>query len=105
MKRPYAGLPKAHDELEFNTVVVGEYGCLFSENEFHRAIREGAIATLTEDLKRAILDAYAGIGAANRNLSTLSPMFSSTIHKSIDAAKPKIEKAREELLRFLRSET
>lgn len=92
------------DELEFNAVVAGGYGCLFLDNEFQRAIREGAIATLKEDLKSAILDAYVAVGAANRCLSTLSPMFSSTIHKSIQAAKPKVEKAREELLQFLRSE-
>ncbi len=92
------------DELEFNAVVAGQYGCLFLDNEFQRAIREGAIATLKEDLKRAILDAYVAIGAANRDLSTLSPMFSSSIHKRIEAARPKVEKAREELLQFLRSE-
>jgi hypothetical protein len=92
------------DELEFNAVVAEQYGCLFLDNEFQRAIREGAIATLKEDLKRAILDAYVAIGAANRDLSTLSPKFSSSIRQRLEAAKPKVEKAREELLQFLRSE-
>jgi hypothetical protein len=92
------------DELEFNSVVAGAYGCLFLDNEFQRAIREGAIATLKDEIKGAILDAYVAIGAANRDLSTLSPKFSSTIHKRIEAAKPKVEKARAELLQFLRSE-
>jgi hypothetical protein len=92
------------DELEFNTVVAGANGCPFLDNEFRRAISEGAISTVKDDLKGAILDAYAAIGNANRSLSTLSPMFNSTIHKNIDAAKPKIERARGELLQFLRSE-
>jgi len=48
------------DELEFD-VVVSEYssydtvGCLFFDDQFRRAIREGAIATLREDLKKQIL--------------------------------------------------
>lgn len=92
------------DELEFNTVVAGEYGCLFLDNEFRRAIREGAIATVDEGLKKAILAAYVAIGTANRDLSTLTPGFTATINKSIQAAKPEIEKAREALLQFLSSE-
>jgi len=92
------------DELEFNTVVAGEYGCAFLDNEFQRAIREGVISTLKDELKGAILDAYAAIGTANHSLSTLSPMFSSTIHRNVDAAKPKIKRALGELLQFLRSE-
>jgi len=31
-------------------------------------------------------------------------MFSSSIHERIEAARPRVEKAREELLQFLRSE-
>jgi hypothetical protein len=92
------------DELEFNAAVAKEYGCLFLDNEFHRAIREGVITILDEDLKAVILAAYVAIGAANRSLSTMSPGFSSTIHKAIEIAKPRIEKAHEELVRFLRSE-
>jgi hypothetical protein len=92
------------DELEFNAVAATQFGCLFLDNEFHRAIREGLIATLKDELKVAILDAYAVIGAANRDLAVLTPMFNATLHQRIDAVKPKVKKAREELLQFLRSE-
>src|ERR1039458_8758680 len=86
------------DELEFNAAVAGDFGCLFLDNEFRRAIREGAIASVDERLNSAILAAYVAIGKANRCLSTMTPMFNSEINKSIQAAKPEIEKARRALL-------
>ena len=93
------------DELEFNTVVAGEYGCLFLDNEFRRAIREGAIATADESLKNAILAAYVATGKANLCLSTLSPSQQGDINRSVQAAKPRIEKALQLLLQFLGSES
>jgi hypothetical protein len=58
------------DELEFNSVVAqkhtaNEQGCLFLEEQFHRAICEGVISTLNETLKQLILEAYQAIGKAN----------------------------------------
>lgn len=50
------------DELELNIVVTKYYssedqGCLFHDEQFRRAIRGGAIATLHEKLKQSILEA------------------------------------------------
>ena len=92
------------DELEFNSVAPSERGCPFLDNEFGRAIREGAISTLKEDLKDASLAAYVAMRNANRCLDTLTPEYAFEVQTSITAAKPKIKKAREELLQFLRSE-
>ena len=92
------------DELEFNSVAAGQLRCPFLENEFRRAIREGAISTLKDELKNSILEAYALMGKANHSLS-LGPGSNLAINKSIEAAKPKVAGARQELLRFLRSES
>jgi hypothetical protein len=64
------------DELEFN-VVVSQHGtsagvgCLFLDDQFRRAIREGAIATLVDDLKQVILEAYRAMGSANQAISAI----------------------------------
>jgi hypothetical protein len=62
------------DELECNLRVAqhtepNALGCLFLEEQFRRAIREGAIATLKEELKTVILDAYTAMGRANQYIS------------------------------------
>ena len=62
------------DELEFNAAVAGvqdqqSQGCLFHDEQFRRAIREGAIAMLRDDLKTQILAAYVAIGRANQQIS------------------------------------
>ena len=64
------------DELEFNAAVAGVrehqfQGCLFYDEQFRRAIREGAIATLRDDLKTQILAAYVAIGRANQQISAV----------------------------------
>ena len=61
------------DELEFNeTVALGvsnkEHGCLFMDGQFRRAIRQGAIAVLQDDLKRSLIRAYQFIGRANQHI-------------------------------------
>jgi hypothetical protein len=58
------------DELEFNLEVsqhasYDALGCLFLDDQFRRAIRDGAIATLDESLKKSILEAYRTMGRAN----------------------------------------
>jgi hypothetical protein len=58
------------DELEFNSEVAQHatydaIGCLFLDDQCRRAITDGAIATLSEDLKKLILEAYRLMGRAN----------------------------------------
>jgi hypothetical protein len=100
------------DELEFNlAIATSNSRCTLLTNELHRAIREGAIATLNPTLKDAITAAYAAIGQANHQLDTSirssnppTGGFGPLIDGSLREAKPKIETARDELLRFLGSD-
>src|SRR5262245_36110936 len=51
------------DELEFNAVVAentsqSSWGCQFRDEQFQRAIRAGAVATLQHELKQSVLQAY-----------------------------------------------
>jgi hypothetical protein len=57
------------NELEFNVVMSSrvtqqDRGCLFKDQQFHRAIREGAIWSLDQTVKEVVLEAYAAIGRA-----------------------------------------
>ena len=103
------------DELEFNLIVAeqtseGYWGCPFLEEQFLRAVHTGAIATLQEELKQTILNAYVAIRRANQQLSNPlrapdldpSPTIRKTV-KCITDAKPAIEAARNLLLQFLGS--
>jgi len=61
------------DELEFNADVAthtihDRLGCLFLEEQFHRAISTGSVATLRDDLKRNLVEAYVAIGRANQQV-------------------------------------
>jgi len=106
------------DELEFN-LRVGQYtepdnlGCLFLDEQFRRAICEGAIAALKDELKPAILEAYAAVGRANQQISGItmhapsSDAWANAVNlarKSLKEAAPKIFAASDALLRFLGSE-
>jgi HNH endonuclease len=62
------------DELEFNAKVAArtthdQIGCPFLEEQFRAAIRTGSIATLREDLKEFLIEAYVAIGRANQHVS------------------------------------
>lgn len=106
------------DELEFNVKVTKlvqptEIGCSFQDEQFRRAIQQGSIATLIDELKASILDAYLVMGNANQHISAaLSHEYRSSsraddinhAQKLIIEAKPKIQKAIDELLTFLGSE-
>ena len=103
------------DELEFNSIVAdssgaNDHGCAFLDDQFRRAIREGAVAMMAEDLKKAILEAYAAIGRANRHVAgvlTGSREYAEASNKAGDSiikARPKINAARQKLLDFLSSE-
>jgi len=107
------------DELEFNADVAQHsshdvHGCLFREEQFGRAIREGAIATVNEELKRQILDAYVAIGRANQHIMSVMAQeprgggwaaASNRAADSITKTGPKIETARRTLLEFLSGPT
>lgn len=103
------------DELEFNVVVTQHgtsagVGCLFLDDQFRRAIREGVIATLVDDLKRVILEAYRAMGSANQTISAIYSFRPSgntpqnEASSAVCAAKPEVLAARDKLLRFLGSE-
>jgi hypothetical protein len=106
------------DELMFNDTVAGYVsgdvqGCLFHDEQFRRAIREGAIAILQDDLKQTILEAYVAIGRANQLIGAAwahplgSESFAKGVNgagKAIFAAKSKVEAARDSLLEFLGSD-
>jgi len=106
------------DELEFNAVVAkyaerDEQGCLFLDEQFRRAMRAGAIATLHETLKQSILEAYVAIDRANQWVSAVLNHLRGSIPwgesadaaaRAIAKAETKIQNARDALLQFLGSE-
>jgi len=46
-------------------------GCLFQDKQFKRAVQEGSIAMLVEELKESIIEAYITIGRANNYLMAI----------------------------------
>lgn len=102
------------DELEFNEAVASQdtlHGCLFLEEQFHKAINQGAIAILKDDLKSALIAAYIAMGLANqRMLSAVQhdPNPGNIYHvgakKMVASCSDKIKKAHSALLTFLSSE-
>jgi hypothetical protein len=106
------------DELEFNFRVAQHtesdaLGCLFLEEQFRRAIREGAIATLKDELKTVLLDAYAAIGRANQQGAGIMVQphggnaWANAVNRAgenVQKAASQISEARDALLHFLSSE-
>ena len=104
------------DELDFNRRVVGqgdEPACLFANDQFWRAIHEGAISIVHPELRDAILDAYVAMGKANQEIPAImrhergGNAWAEALNRAnphIREAGPKIEAAQEALLRFLSSE-
>jgi hypothetical protein len=106
------------DELEFNMVVsqqstASDLGCLFLDEQFRRAIREGAISVLNEDLKQLIIEAYVAMGNANQLIYAMSQIprgSNNWLASGQDAsnrvaqARDKIQTAKEELIQFFASE-
>ncbi|MGQ0763530.1 MAG: HNH endonuclease [Acidobacteriota bacterium] len=106
------------DELEFNATVARlqnheMQGCLFLDDQFRRAIREGSIATLRDDLKGLILSAYVAIGRANQQISGVmihaprGNAWAEAVNRAsagIGHAKNAIAPAKDALLKFLRSD-
>jgi HNH endonuclease len=103
------------DELEFN-LVVADYskteglGSLFYDYQLRKAIQQGAIATLRDDLKALILNAYVPIVRANQIVrgmmahhkrSDLRAEANDELAKLIRQAQPMILAARDALVFFL----
>jgi len=107
------------DELEFNIVVAGhnqqdQQGCLFLDEQFKKAIQDGAIAVLKTELKKAIIEAYRAVGQANQHIMAIMrhPVHSDPWAEAVNrasnstaAARPLILKAHDALLGFLQDET
>ncbi|HLG14818.1 MAG TPA: HNH endonuclease signature motif containing protein [Blastocatellia bacterium] len=105
------------DELEFNKCVAeaeaeDNIGCLFIDDQFRRAIRDGAISTLNDVLKMAILEAYRSMGRANQLIDRALEAAPGTIHESpvygaamdsVAQGKGKIQEALSALVAFLSS--
>ena len=104
------------DELTFNKEVGDHVNvtdvCPFLDTQFQRAIQEGALALLADELKRAVCEAYRTMRLANYQLTVLAPVRydgghgpgASALRDAIAVvtqAKPKIEGALESLLQFL----
>ena len=105
------------DELEFNEVVAQtpgmyELGCPFHDKQFRRAINEGSISILVDDLKSIILKAYAAMGRFNQLMYAALNQASTGARKerladaqtTITNATPAIEEAKDKLLAFLGTE-
>jgi hypothetical protein len=107
------------DELEFNGVVADDavakhatssyfVGCTFHVEQFLRAIREGSISMLQDNLKRSILEAYRAIGHANHSMNAITVGArideQNTAKLAVHEAKGKIHEAHDALLQFLGSE-
>lgn len=105
------------DELEFNARVAqytgNEAGCLFQDEQFRRAVREGVIATLRDELKQLLLEAYVATGRANQQISGVmihephGNAWAGSLNRASEGiiqAGRKITPARDALLQFLSSD-
>jgi len=104
------------DELTFNRNI-GDHAsftdlCPFRDGQFQRAIQEGALALLADELKSTVCEAYRTMRLANYHLTVLAPVrYDGGQGPGADAlqsaiaiftqAKPKIEHALGLLLVFL----
>jgi HNH endonuclease len=102
------------NELEFNSVVssrvtLQERGCLFKDQQFDRAIQQGAIWVLDDDVKAVVLAAYAAIGRANNLLSVewqqelgmARQVVSGEAERALGSVGPKIADALSNLAKYL----
>ena len=106
------------DELDLNSVIAERsesknQGCRFHEEQFLRAIHEGSIAILREEIRIAVIEAYVSMGATNRVIEAAwaHPQGSNSWAMGVNEARdrivetrPKIENARTQLLKFLARE-
>jgi hypothetical protein len=114
------------DELDFNATaassehhniqdgVFHEHHCKFHEHEFLRAVHEGSISILRDEIRGLLLEAYRAMGAANVAIEAKGyhainsegwATGCNAVARLVVDARPKIAKARNELLKFLSSDT
>jgi hypothetical protein len=107
------------DELEFNAAVAKTIGfesmaCLFLDEQFRRAVRDGAIAILKDEIKRDVIAAYVAMGQANQYVvayltfekgSSGAATAGNRAFQSLRRARDCIDVAKRLLLSFLSSET
>ena len=105
------------DELKFNAMVASvefkNQGCKFHDRQFLRAIHEGSISLLRDNIRDRLLDAYREMGAANAALESKGyqsmsgeawAQATSEAQRRMIEARGKITDARNELLKFLSSD-
>jgi hypothetical protein len=107
------------DELDFNSTVAEvakgwqSQGCKFQDQQFLRAIHEGSVSLLRDNIRELLLEAYRATGQANAALDAknFNPIFSDTwttakeeAQRLITEARSKITTTRNELLKFLSTE-
>ena len=108
------------DELDYNLVIsrdldsIEGLGFLFRDTQMDRAIREGVISILDEELRVAISVAYGAVSLANESTRAWvnspehhGPDYKGTNSKTlkeVQRAIPLIQQARDRLLRFVQSE-
>lgn len=103
------------DELEFNEKLLeqtkGALYCKFYIHQFIRAIREGVISIITEELKDSILDTYFLIEKANvqieKHIISLggnAQYPANNVVNAITATQKSIKETKDKLLKFLSSE-
>lgn len=103
------------DELDFNRSVAvhsinGKHGALFLMTQFERAVQEGMVAILEDNLRTAILDAYVVMTRANQATlaelpqgegSVLFRFHETRTTEALQEAAPLIDAAYNSLIHFL----
>lgn len=101
------------DELDFNLVVAdqpndSEPGCLFMDEHFRRAMSQGVVSVMHDDLKEALLHAYVKMGKVNELFNTVhrapigTNLWNPTpAYQAATAASEAIRMARERLLEYI----
>lgn len=103
-------------ELEFNIAIANyaskgsydDWGTPFREEEFYRALRDGAISALPGKVKQLITEAYVVVGRANKRVSgALSITLSAgdthnAARKAVIDSLPQLRAAHNALLQLLR---
>lgn len=112
---PIRRLSALIDELNYNlalaqaTTTIESLGALFREEEFDRALADGAFSTLTKDERQLVTSAYRGMDRANQlvkgavNSSALPNTTGQPLNRAwraVKACQQPIEAAREGLSRF-----
>lgn len=98
------------DELDHNLIISsGHFGFIFKDEQLTRAIREGVLSILDDDLRQAISLAYGAISRTNEIIKeSHHPAAHFTTKRgaqmAIEGAVNLIKAARDQLLKFVQSE-